>query len=143
VTAADVLERLYTTVNPVTGSRPPVVAWAVFANDTFFLTAPADELPESSTHDAIREAAIEALRDLGPVVPGTPAGDFRCTRLDHFFPDEAVWVVLFDEDDVGGVIVGPESDVEAGLLARANRQADCEAERIVLVRAFDGSVEQR
>jgi hypothetical protein len=52
-------------------------------------------------------------------------------------------VVLFDEDDVGGVIVGPESDVEAGLLARANRQADCEAERIVLVRAFDGSVEQR
>jgi hypothetical protein len=69
VTSADVLDRVCTTVNPVTGSEPPVAAWAVFGNDTFFLTAPADELPEDSTHDEIREVALRALRELGPSSP--------------------------------------------------------------------------
>ena len=142
MTAADVLERVYTTVNPVTGSEPPVAAWAVFGNDTFFLTAPTDDLPGDAAHEAIREAGLKALRDLGPVVPGTPAGDFQCSRLDHFFPDETVWIVSFGPSEIGGVVVGPESDLEAGLLARANRDADCEEERVVLVRAFDGTVER-
>ena len=140
MTAADVLERVYTTVNPVTGSEPPVAAWAIFAHDTFFLTAPGDELPEDATHDHIREAALRALRGLGPVVPGTPAADFECSRLDHFFPDATVWIVTFAAGDIEGVVVGAESDLEAGLTARLNRDADLDEQRVVLVRAFDGSV---
>jgi hypothetical protein len=142
LSAEEVLDGMFTTVNPATGSEPPDAAWVLFANDTFFLTAPGDELPAGAAHGAIAEAALEALWALGPVVPGTAAADFSCSRLAHFFPDDHVWIVFFGGDDVGGVVVGPESELEAGLDARANRDADCDEERIVLVRSFDGSVER-
>jgi hypothetical protein len=49
-------------------------------------------------------------------------------------------MISFGLGDLGGVVVGPESDLEAGLTAIGD--ADCEEERVVLVRAFDGSAER-
>lgn len=72
-TPADVIEKVFTTANPDTGSLPPPeIAWAVFEHGTVYFSAPDDDLDLTASLDDVAEAARVALRELGPVVRGHP-----------------------------------------------------------------------
>ncbi len=139
-TPAQVLESVFTSVNPVTGSHPPpAMAWVVFANGTCFYTAPTDELPATSTRVEVEAAGKAALRELGPVHVGSPSADFNPVRLDGWFPDEPVWFVTFDHPAIATIVVHEGSDLAIGLRGRSLREADHDEQRVVLVRRFDGA----
>lgn len=141
LTPAQVLEHIFTTENPATGSKPPeAMAWVVFANGTCFYTAPTEELPVSATRDAIEAAGKAALRELGPVVAGSPAADFNPIRLDGWFPSEPVWFVAFDHRAIATVVIDEGEPLSIGLYGRAMREADHDAQLVQTVRCFDGTV---
>ena len=140
LTAAQVIERVFTTTNPATGSQPPSdIAWVVFEHGTCFFSVPTDELPLDATPDALVAAARAALASLGPAIPGTPAADFTPSRLDGWFPDEPVWFVAYDHSAIATIVITDGSELEAGLRARALRDDDHDAPVPTLVRGFDGT----
>ena len=60
-TPAEVVERVFTTANPETGSLPPPdMAWAVFEGGTVFFAAPGDGLDVSASLDDVEAAARAA-----------------------------------------------------------------------------------
>lgn len=137
---ADVIETLFTTENPATGSQPPAqIAWVVFAHGTVFFTTPTDALPLDTSFDALADAARAALHELGPVIPGTSSADFNISRLDGWYPDDPVWFVAFDHPALATIVI-EDDELAAGLVARSLRQQDHEDRAIVLVRHFDGTV---
>lgn len=136
-TPAEVIARVFTTVNPATGSKPPPeIAWVVFAHGTVFFTAPTDALPADSTRDAIEAAARAALIELGPVHVGTPSADFNPTRLTGWYPDEPVWFVGFGHGSIATIVTLDGSDLVAGIAARQLRQQDHDAPTVVEIRSF-------
>ena len=140
MTPAQILERVFTSKNPVTGSDPPpAMAWVVFENGTCFYTAPSDALPVTATRDQIEAAGKAALRELGPVHVGSPSADFNPARLDGWFPDDPVWFVTFDHEAIATILVGEGTDLAMGLQGRSLREADHDAMVVVLVRGFDGT----
>jgi hypothetical protein len=140
-TPAEVIETVFTTANPTTGSLPPpAMAWAVFANGTVFFTAPSDELALDAEFDAIADAAHKALRDLGPVQAGTPSADFNVVQLDGWFPETPIWFVTFDHEAIATIVDTATNELGAGLTGRGLRQQDHDEQRIIVVRRFDGSV---
>jgi hypothetical protein len=141
MTPAQILESVFTSDNPVTGSKPPpAMAWVVFANGTCFYTAPSDTLPATASRDEIEAAGKAALRELGPVQVGSPSADFNPARLDGWFPDDPVWFVTFDHEAIATIVVGEGDDLTIGLRARSLREDDHDEQRVVLVRGFDGTV---
>jgi hypothetical protein len=141
MTPAQILESVFTSDNPVTGSKPPpAMAWVVFANGTCFYTAPSDALPATASRDEIEAAGKAALRELGPVQVGSPSADFNPARLDGWFPDDPVWFVTFDHEAIATIVVGEGDDLTIGLRARSLREDDHDEQRVVLVRGFDGTV---
>ncbi len=143
MTPAQILEHLFTSDNPVTGSSPPpAMAWVVFENGTCFYTAPSDELPVTATLDQIEAAGKAALRELGPVHVGTPSADFNSSLLDGWFPDEPVWFVSYDHEAIATIVVGEGTDLSMGLAARSQREADHDAMVVRVVRGFDGSTRE-
>lgn len=141
LTPAQVLEHVFTSANPVTGSPPPpAMAWVVFAGGTCFYTAPSDVLPATATREQLEAAAKAALRELGPVHVGSPAADFSATRLDGWFTDEPVWFVTFDHEAIATIVISAAgNDLVVGLRGRALREADHDEQRVVVVRGFDGT----
>lgn len=141
LTAAVILERIFTTVNPVTGSTPPpVMAWVVFENGTAYFTAPTDALPADASSEALVAAALGAFDELGPAVAGTSSADFDPVRLDGWFPDEPVWFVAFDHPAIATLVVTDAEPLVVGLLGRQCRQDDFAARTVACVRRFDGSL---
>ena len=142
-TPAEVLHKVFTSKNPTTGSAPPPhMAWAVFANGTAFYSEPTDTLPVDAPFDAIADAGRAALRELGPVIAGTPAADFNSSRLDNWFPDEPVWFVTYDHPSIITILVSDGDDLRAGLEGRSRRQQDHDETSIVLVRRFTGEIKE-
>ncbi|MFN0246066.1 MAG: hypothetical protein ACKV2T_04110 [Kofleriaceae bacterium] len=140
MTPAQVLERVFTSDNPVTGSKPPpAMAWVIFANGTCFYSAPSDALPVTASRDEIEAAGKAALRELGPVHVGSPSADFNPARLDGWFPDDPVWFVTFDHAAIATILVAEGNDLAIGLRARSLREDDHDEQRVVLVRGFDGT----
>ena len=140
MTAADVLERVFTTANPDTGSQPPPhMAWVVFEHGTAFFTAPTPALPIDASFDALEAAGRAALAELGPVHVGTPSADFNTARLDGWFPDDPVWFVSFDHPAIATIVTIEASELVAGMTARQLRQQDHDEQKVVHVRRFDGS----
>ncbi|HKE15360.1 MAG TPA: hypothetical protein VKB80_10865 [Kofleriaceae bacterium] len=139
-TPADVIERIFTTRNPETGSAPPVqIAWAVFEHGTAYLSAPTDALGADATVEEVAEAARAALRELGPAHAGSASGDFRVNRLSGWYPDEPVWFIGFDSPALATVLIEElETDLAAGLAGRALRDRDHASMRLVAVRNFRG-----
>lgn len=136
-TVASVIEHLFTNPNPDTGLPPSAaVAWVIFANGTVFYTYPTDDLPLDASAEAIEAAAIAALRELGPVVPGTSSADFNPTHLANWFPGEHVYLVTYDHPNIATVVVEGVDRLSAGLAARARRDADHAALRVEQVRRF-------
>ena len=142
--AAEVLEKVFTSANPATGSQPPpAMAWVVFAHGTAFFTTPTIGLPPDASFDAIADAARAALTELGPVLVGSPAADFHTARLDGWYPDDPVWFVSYDHPAIATIILHGGAELAAGILARGHRQQDHDEQQIVLVRRFDGSTRAR
>ncbi len=138
-TVADVIEHLFTTANPESGSQPPeMIAWVVFANGTTFFTAPSDDLPFDATIEELAVAARQALHELGPVVIGTPAGDFAVSRLDAWFPGESVYFITYDHPSVANIVFGDDGERMAGLVGRGLREADYDTMQIATIRDFGG-----
>lgn len=140
LTVADVVTRVFTTENPETGSAPPEhVAWVIFRHETVFLTAPTDELPVSSTPDALVRAALKTLIRFGPPVPGTASADFQVTRL-PWWPDAFVFMVSYDHPNLFNVVIADDemSDLGVGIMGRSVRKSDAEEPSVIEVRAFDG-----
>lgn len=104
-------------------------SWVLFANGTcVVLIEPGDDLPGQ---------AQSLIREWGPVLAGSPAGDFGVIEL----PDGLGWVVTGHHNDiltlVGPDEVSPEdaSDLVVGLLGRSKRHED--AERLEVIHVED------
>ncbi|MFD1374166.1 hypothetical protein [Actinoplanes sichuanensis] len=93
-------------------------SWVVFAHGTCVV------LPAPSPAEVLADRAVEILREYGPVVGGTPAGDFGTITLD---PGPG-WVVYGHHNDVlnhvGPDEVADPTDVAVGLHGRAKRDRD-------------------
>lgn len=139
----EVIEHVFTSVNPETGSQPPPeMAWVVFAHGTVFFTAPTAELPARSSRVDLAAAARAALRELGPVQPGSPSADFNPVRLSAWYPDEPVWFVGFDHPSIATILTSEADDLAAGLEARQLRQLDHDEQTLTFIRGFDGATER-
>src|SRR5262249_26178684 len=140
-TTEEIVERIFTSPNPETGSHPPPhIAWVSFANGSVFFTAPTDGLPVDASPDAIADAGKAALRALGPAQVGPPWADSNPVRLDGWSPDEPVWFVGFDHPAIATVVVLDTQPVTAGLEARQRRQIDHDELVLACVRGFDGTL---
>jgi len=135
-----VLHHIFTNANPTTGAAPPAhVAWAVFEHGTLFYTFPNDDLDVDASVDDISRAAVDAIRELGPAHPGSPAGDFNVSHLDSWYPGDTVYFVTYDHPAIANVVFAAEvNEVAAGVTGRSARSADAEHPVVVLVRDFHG-----
>ncbi|GAA5082104.1 hypothetical protein HNP84_009700 [Thermocatellispora tengchongensis] len=95
----------------------PVKSWVVFAHGTCVILmdpAPGD----------LAAQAVDLLREYGPVVPGTPAGDFDVIHLE----DAPGWAVACHHPDILTYVAPDEvavpDDLRVGLAGRAKRDAD-------------------
>jgi hypothetical protein len=139
-----VIERVFTSVNPTTLSKPPPeIAWVVFAHGTAFFTVPTEALQAGVSLAAIADAGRAALTELGPVHVGSPSADFNPTRLTSWYPDEAVWFVGFDHPSIVTIVTIDGTPLVAGMEARRRRQLDHDEQTILLVRGFDGAIDRR
>lgn len=140
--AASVLEHVFTHENPETGSLPPEhMAWVVFEHGTAFFSAPTDELQLDATPAEILAAARMAMAELGPVIAGSPAGDFNPVCLDAWFPGELIYFVTYDHPAIATVVIADEDDeLAAGLAGRARREADLAGLTAIEIRGFNGRV---
>jgi hypothetical protein len=139
-TPAEVIETVFTTANPESGSLPPPdIAWAVFEGGTVFFAAPRDGLDGSASLDDVEAAARAALGELGPVRVATPSADFTVSRLSGWYPDDPVWFIGFDSVTLATIVIEDfDSDLAAGMTGRAIRDRDHEAMHVVSVRNFRG-----
>lgn len=92
--------------------------WVIFKYGTTVLCR--DEQKDPKTH------ALEVMREHGPVVAGTPLGDFN-VGLAHNNPG---WVVVYSHEDIGNYVSPEELDsedphtIEIGMTGRAKRHED-------------------
>ena len=76
--------------------------------------------------DSAVEKATEVILSFGPVVAGTPAGDFNVTKVRH----NDGWIVTCAHPDVLNFVSpaeidgGAEDGMSVGLLGRSKREAD-------------------
>lgn len=140
------LEHVFTHQNPTTGSLPPEqMAWVVFEHGTAFFSAPTEELGVDADVDELIAAARIAMAELGPVIAGTPAGDFNSEPLDVWFPGELIYFVSYDHPAIATVVIADEAqdDLSAGLIGRSRREADLEGLSAREIRDFNGRVFRR
>ena len=105
-------------------------AWVLFEHGTCVIFAgPAQDL-------AARATAL--MKEWGPVVAGTPAGDFNVVKLQ----DDPGWVVTSHHPDILTYVGAEEfgegrvpDDMLIGLLGRAKRDQDAEELQVVHIEA--------
>ncbi len=99
--------------------------WAIFKFGTIVLCHDKDE--DSTEHP------LEVMKEHGPVVLGTPLGDFNVGLA----ANNPGWIVVYSHEDIGNYVCPEEMDseephaVEIGVTGRAKRQADFEAMEII------------
>ena len=118
------------------------MAWVVFAHGTVFYSMPDDRVPVDATFDMLAKEACSALKQLGPAHVGTESADFNPHRLEDWFPDEPVWWVAFDHDNVATLLTMQAEAIAVGLSARARRDLDVAEQSIVCIRSFDGTLQR-
>jgi hypothetical protein len=117
---ADALNDIWKKVLPDT-----VKKWAIFKFGTTVLCHEEDKDPQRH--------ALEVMKEWGPVVPGTPLGDFN-VGLAGAVPG---WIVVYANEDIGNYVSPDELEMDApdtlsiGYLGRAKRHADFETMKIV------------
>jgi len=134
----EIIELVYTTANPETGSQPPkYVAWVVFEHGTVFLTFPKDHTPVDASAELLQQRAIEALQDLGEPIAGTSSADFNVGRL-PWFEEQFVYVITYDSQYIFNIASYSEetNDIAVGIFARALRADDAISPKVLFVRDF-------
>lgn len=104
----------------------PHMSWVLFKNGTCVMLLKPDK--------DIRSQAIRTLKEHGPVVAGTPSGDFEVTKI----PEINGWVVTGDYPGIMTYISLDEAgkrntDVEIGLIGRTKREIDANTLEVVHV----------
>ena len=99
-------------------------SWVLFENGTCVFLA--------DSPDDLQGAAIEVLREFGPVEIGGPAGDFATINLG----DDIGWGVTFEHPDLLTLVLPSEinvkpSDLMIGLLGRGKRGDDAVSLQVV------------
>lgn len=136
----EIVEYIYTSENPETGSKPPKhFAWAMFENGTIFLTFPNENTPQDATPTLLAEAALRELKALGYPIGGTPSADFNVGRL-PWFANAYIYIITYDSGHIFNVQEYEEEtqDITVGILGRSLRGQDVESPKVVLVRDFTG-----
>lgn len=104
----------------------PSMSWVLFKHGTCVMLLNPEE--------DFRKQAITLLKNHGPVIPGTPSGDFDVTRI----PDIQGWIVTGNfpgimmyvfEDEAGN----NNSDLEIGMLGRTKRDLDAKFVHVIHV----------
>ena len=104
-----------------------VKKWAIFRYGTTVLCHDANKDPE--------QHALEVMKEWGPVVPGTPLGDFNV----GYAEGSPGWIVVYAHEDIGNYVNPDEIDemhhnhMSIGIYGRSKRHADFEALEIVHV----------
>ncbi|MDP3941386.1 MAG: hypothetical protein Q8Q49_03700 [bacterium] len=111
----------------------PSMRWVLFKNGTCVM-------PLSPQKD-VREQAIKILKEHGPVVAGTPSGDFEVTKI----PEINGWVVTGDYPGIMTYISAEEAgkkndDFEIGMIGRTKREADAKGLEVVHVEDKDKTI---
>ncbi|KAJ3282201.1 hypothetical protein HK104_011043 [Borealophlyctis nickersoniae] len=117
----------------------PDADWVVFEHGTVVITT-ADPI---TTRDSLISFAKTQLQgyEHGPIA-GTPLGDFNCLPQNSTFPDDSVWMIQFDKDNVfalvelgGGVGYDEERwgarSLRVGLEGRERRTLDAQGLNVV------------
>jgi hypothetical protein len=134
LTPRAVIEHIFTSTNPDTGSQPPAeVAWVVFREGSVYTGQPAGDLGAEASVEQVAEAARAALRS-------DVSRDFAVSRLSSWYPDDQVWFITFG-GEVANVVIGGDSEVGAGVIGRAGRDLDRESLDVVAVRTFTGETQ--
>lgn len=144
LSVAEIIELVFTTENPETGSKPPEnVAWAIFEHETVCLITPNDNISTTASQEELADFALKALNDLGVSQGGTPSGDFNVSRV-PWFSEEYVYMITYDSRYIFNVLVYKEEkeDIGVGLFGRAGRNLDAENPIIKLIRDFEGNKHQ-
>lgn len=94
----------------------PSMSWVLFKHGTCVMLLNPEE--------DFRKQAITLLKNHGPVIPGTPSGDFDVTRI----PDIQGWIVTGNFPGIMIYVSFDEAknkdDVEVGLIGRNKRERD-------------------
>lgn len=93
------------------------MSWVLFKNGTCVMLLK----PEKD----VKEQAMKILKEHGPVVAGTPSGDFEVTKI----PDINGWIVTGDYPGIMMYVSEEEagtnnSDFEIGIIGRTKRRQD-------------------
>ncbi|NHI94756.1 MAG: hypothetical protein EAX96_19855 [Candidatus Lokiarchaeota archaeon] len=82
----------------------------------------------------LKKEAIDLLKKWGPVVPGTPSGDFNIISLEQ----QSGWVITCHHPDIINYVDRSEFDefqlvgeVNIGLLGRSKRDADAKSLKVI------------
>lgn len=100
----------------------PELSWVLFRHGTCMV------LPDLPPGEDLAQCAKDLLARVGPVIPGTPAGDFDPMRL----RDGLGWLVSYPHAEMFSYVEAsdvPSADdprLAAGLLGRENRAKDAE-----------------
>lgn len=136
-----VVEHVFTTSNPDTGSVPSdKLAWIIFENGTVYLTKPNDDFPVDIPSKTFVEKALDECLEFGPAVVGTSSADFSVSRL-PWYPDQFVYMVRFNHSCIFNIIIMDEETdhMVVGLRSRIKRNADIEEQNIKYLRDFEGN----
>jgi len=131
-TPLEVVETVFTSPNPETGSEPPPeVAWALFKNGTAYVAVPDEELDATASVEQVADAARAALQ-------AHQSGDFTVSRISGWYPDDPVWLIWLDDGLFAVVIEDYPHEITAGVVGRAARELDSASPELVYVRNFRG-----
>jgi len=142
LTSETIVEHIFTTPNPETGSQPPAhFAWILFENDTIYLSFPNELTPLEASFDELANVAKEELQKLGSAMAGSPSGDFNVNKV-SWYPDDFVFMITYDHGHIFnfGIYEEETSDLTVGLVGRAARSEDAETLKIKKIRNFQGEV---
>ena len=137
-----IIELVFTTENPETGSKPPAnIAYAIFENETICLITPNEKISLGANTEELSKFAKEALQDLGVAIGGTSSADFNVSRV-PWFSEEYVYMITYDSPRVFSVKTYKEEteDLVCGLAGRSSRSQDAEDLTIKLIRDFEGNL---
>ncbi|WP_291728063.1 hypothetical protein [Bernardetia sp.] len=132
----EILETVFTTENPETGSQPPEqIGWVIFENETVCLIGKSAGLSENPSAEEMADFAKKELLELGVPMVGSPSADFNVSRV-PWFKEQFVYMITYDSNFIFNVLTYEEetSDISVGMEGRSVRGLDAETPKIKLVR---------
>lgn len=144
LTVEDIVENIFTTPNPETGSQPPEnIAWVLFENDTIYLAIPSELTPLGSDFEQLAKVARQELKSLGVAAGGTSSADFSVNKV-SWYPNDYIFMVTYDHGHIFNISIqeNETNDVSIGVLSRSARSLDAEELKVKKVRDFNKVIKE-